>query len=389
MLLVGLVVLAVLIATGVFEAGPTRRGKQPSAPHGRVYELPQGSPRVPRLSLGRALGQKIVARYAGVRPTPSLLRAVRAGRVGAVILFSDNLATRALARAAIYRLQRSARAGGNPPLLVMTDQEGGSVRRAAWAPPTLSARQVGLSRDAATVARAQGEATARALRAVGINVDLAPVADVAASPLSFLGDRAFGTDATRVADAACAFSEGLMRGGVAPAFKHFPGLGRASANTDVGPVALSVTRAQLARDLLPYRQCARKLPLVMVSSAVYPALGAEPAVIERSTYAGQLSGVGFRGVTISDDLDSPAISRLVAPSLRGIRAGLDLLLYARGEKSAARSYHRLLPELRARRLDADAVRSSAEQILALKRRWAYPAPLGPPPFPRAHGATPR
>ena len=88
-----------------------------------------------------------------------------------------------------------------------------------------------------------------------------------------------------VADAACAFAEGLNAGGVAAAFKHFPGLGRARANTDLQRVRVNATEAQLRADLEPYRHCAAQDRLTMVASATYPKLGiSSPAVLNRRAY---------------------------------------------------------------------------------------------------------
>ena len=75
--------------------------------------------------------------------------------------------------------------------------------------------------------------TGDALRALGINVDLAPVADVAGPTASFLGTRTFSDSPDTVAQAACGFASGLAQGGVGATLKHFPGLGRAPGNTDL------------------------------------------------------------------------------------------------------------------------------------------------------------
>ena len=174
---------------------------------------------VERLALGlaEALGQTIVARYPGPRPSRSLLARIRRGQVGGVILFADNVQQpRSGIRAAIRSLHRAARAGKRPKVLVMVDQEGGLVKRLPG-PPSTSARSM-------REPFAQGVATGRMLRRLGIDVDLAPVADVA-HPGSFIGSRAVATAPSTAARRASAFAQGLLRDGVAPALKHLPGLG--------------------------------------------------------------------------------------------------------------------------------------------------------------------
>jgi beta-N-acetylhexosaminidase len=375
-----LVALAVAVLAGlVLAAGPwggsgmaprlpTRVTKRYTSSRHRA-EAPLPGPA--SMPLRRALGQKIVTAYDGTAPPASLLRAARRGHIGGVILFARNVASVAAVRRSVDRLQHAARRGGNPPLLVMVDQEGGSVKRFASLPPRISPQQMGAGRAPAASALSQGIRTGRALRAAGVDVDLAPVADVPPGSLNILGDRAYGHDPRTVARAACSFADGLGRGGVAATFKHFPGLGRARTNTDLQPTAVTATKPELESDILPYRSCAASVPLVMVSSASYPAVtGTLPAVLAPATYRRMLPSTGFRGLTISDDLEAPSIASLASPGRRAINAGLDLLLYGRGENTAEAAYARLRADLVAHRLSARKVRRSAADIVALKDRYA-------------------
>ncbi|HEX2087875.1 MAG TPA: glycoside hydrolase family 3 N-terminal domain-containing protein [Solirubrobacteraceae bacterium] len=312
------------------------------------------------LGLEEALGQTIVSRYAGLTPSRSLLARIRRGEVGGVILFADNLAQRrAGIRRAIARLHRAARAGGRPKVLVMVDQEGGVVKRLPGPPATSAAAM----RDP----RAQGAATGRMLRALGITVDLAPVADVAHRG-TFLGSRAFGGSPREVAREACAFAAGLRQRNVAPALKHFPGLGHARINTDDAPESVDVPAAALRRDYAPYRACGTQPgTLAMLSSAVYPRLlGPEPAVLTRATFARELPRRGAWPVTISDALDTPALANEPTPARRALVAGLDLLLYANTEDASARAYRILLADARAGRIPRRRLEDAAKRVLRLK-----------------------
>jgi beta-N-acetylhexosaminidase len=122
------------------------------------------------------IGQKLMVAMSGTTPEAALLGRIGRGEVGGVILFGANITTAGALRALTAKLQAAAAGGGRPPLLIATDQEGGSVRRVPWAPPTLSPPQMGTLGSAST-AGAQGTATGRVLRCVGINTDLAPIAD--------------------------------------------------------------------------------------------------------------------------------------------------------------------------------------------------------------------
>jgi len=315
------------------------------------------------LEPSKALGQMIVARFAGDKPTRRFLARIRRGEVGGVILFEENLTGGEPAVSGLLeRLRHAASAGDNPPLLLMLDQEGGTVKRLPG-PPTLAPRVMGSPSRAAD----QGEKTGEYLAELGFDVDLAPLGDVG-HPGSFLGTRVFGSTPATVASRACAFAAGLTTHGVAATLKHFPGLGWAGANTDEGPVAVTASVEEIRADYAPYRLCgSAPLTLVMVSSAVYPALTGElPAVMSPRTYSRELPIAGVSGVTISDDLGAPSIAAQTAPARRAIAAGLDLLLYASAESASASAYRRLLSDLRNGRLDAERVQGAAAKILALK-----------------------
>ncbi len=322
----------------------------------------------PPVALERAIGQKIVTGYRGSKPTVTVLRSIRQGRVGGVILFADNVPTVAQAKATITLLQQAAASLEQPPLLVMIDQEGGDVKRLPSLPPTVSPARMGVSPSPMKTALAEGQRTGEALQAIGVNVNLAPVADVPDAKRSFLGSRAFSRAPKTVATAACGFIDGLGVGGVAGTLKHFPGLGRARGNTDFQRVRVTAPAASLTADLAAYDRCAARTPLVMMASATYPALGiANPAVLDPKAYA-LLTQRGFGGLTISDAFDTPAIAGRKDPAVRAIAAGLDLLLYGQNEAGARLAYTRLLAAAQDGTLDAARVQASAARILALKSR---------------------
>jgi beta-N-acetylhexosaminidase len=360
---------------GLTDSGVHARSRRPSA---AAAQAPSGhgADPAPKISLGprprsrnlaRDLGEMIVARFAGESPSATLLARVRAGQVGGIILFGDNFSGGvAPVKAAIAELQRQARLAETWPLLIMTDQEGGAVKRIAGAPPTVAPSAM----TSPTMAYAQGRATGRALRAVGVNVDLAPVADVEHASPSFLGTRAFGGSASLVAGRACAFAHGLGSAGVAYTLKHFPGLGRALTSTDNGPVTIADPAAALRTDYAAYRQCGRGTrALVMVSSAAYPALtGTQtPAVLSPEVYTHELTSAGVRAVTISDDLEAPALAGQVQPALHAINAGLDLMLYAQFEQVSGTAYSKLLADLKLGLVRPRRVIAAAAAIQQLKR----------------------
>ena len=318
------------------------------------------------LPLDRAVGQLVIGTWDGTSPSPGLLAAVRSGDLGGVIVMADNLTSGvSAARSAIRALQNAAQQGHNPALLVMTDQEGGEVRRFPGA-PRYAASQMGNP----TVAATQGRATGRLLKSVGVNVDLAPVADVTRTDGFMTQEsRTFGNRPDAVAKAACAFANGLQSQGVAYTLKHFPGLGDAVKTTDTQPVTVSESAADIRADDAAYRLCgAGRLALVMVSNASYTNLtGTTPAVMSPRTYTA-LAADGVTALPISDSLQAGALERVDAPARKAISAGLDLALYTGRASAAVRSYSILLADARAGQLGRARVYAAASRVLLLKRR---------------------
>jgi beta-N-acetylhexosaminidase len=318
----------------------------------------------------RLVGQLVMSPVIGTTPDAALLARVRAGEVGGVILFGANIASRAGLRALTAELQHAAAAGGNPPLLVAVDQEGGSVRRLPDAPPVLSAPELGLGSVAAV--RLAGEETGRALRAAGVDVDLAPVADVPRSARSFMLGRAFGRDPARVAVLAAAFVSGLQGAHVAATAKHFPGLGTAVANTDLHRVTIRAPRADLLARLAPFRAAIEQgVDLVMVSNAAYTALDPSglPAALSPRIVDGLLRAkLGFTGVVITDTLAAPGPAAYPDAPVRTVEAGGDVLLFTTSEAEAARGYEAVLAAVRSGRISRARLEASYRRIVALKDR---------------------
>ncbi len=328
------------------------------------------------LTLRQLAGQRLVCAFNGTDVPAGLKRLIDRGELAGVILFADNIRSRRQAR----RLTRRLRAGSDKrppglrgPLLVMSDQEGGLVKRLSG-PPRYSAAQMG--RRGARVARAQGVLTAKSLRAVGINVDLAPVLDVG-RPGSFIRaqHRSFSGRAGRVSRVGVAFARGLQAEGVAATAKHFPGLGAARSDTDFHTSVIPLSKHELRTvDELPYgafRDAGGSL--VMLDSAAYPAFGSgrRPAMLTKSISTGELRGrLGFGAVTITDAMETPSALSTggpVATGVRAVKAGADLLLYASGCRTARRVAAALRRGLRAGQLDRSRFEVAVDRVLDLRR----------------------
>jgi len=336
---------------------------------------------LPQLTAEQLAGQRVIYSYKGLTPPGTLLTLIRKGDVAGVIFFKDNVGSSAHIAAVVKELQQADASPTNPvrlPLLLMTDQEGGLVRRLDG-PPTLSAKAIGQSPTPWATATKEGGAAGSFMRGLGVNVNLAPVLDVYRTPGNFIDEfgRSFSNNPVKVEKLGQLFATAMQQHGVAATVKHFPGLGAAtrSQNTDERPVTLNVPLSQLRSvDERPYQAAvAAKVKLAMVSWALYPALDKTyPAGLSSKIVLGELRNrLGFAGVTITDALEAGALKNFGGTASRAklaARAGMDLLLCASedpGQGVTARNA--LRSDYLASSSTAQAnFKAAAERVLALR-----------------------
>jgi len=297
-------------------------------------------------------------------PSRRFLTRIRNGKTGGVVLLGNGWLTRYTAAGITAELQQAACTRGEP-LLIAVDQEGGLVRRLAWAPPTEAPAYM----SSPSVAHYQASGAATALRSVGIDIDFAPVVDTPGSAGNFLGSRAFSRSRTWNARMAHAFVGGLQANGVAATAKHFPGLGLASGNTDHGRIVIRNAAWKLRQGLLPFQSAVRAgAKLVMVSTAVYPRLDGSkrPAAFSSTIINGLLrKRLGFTGVTVTDSLTAPAAVRIPHTATRAMLAGSDVLIFG-AESASELGYSTLLADEASSTRLQNRVTQAAARIRALK-----------------------
>lgn len=343
----------VLVAGCGSGGGEPRPGTQPSTASGRP------APRA-GLSPAQQVGQAVILSFDGPSVPDYVERALREGRVAGVILFSDNVVSADQLRALTARLQRAARGSA----LVMVDQEGGPVRIVPFAAPAAGQATQGTAEEAREAARSG----ARDLRRLGVNVNLAPVADLPTIPGAALAGRSFTGDAATVASRVREAVRGLRSARMGATAKHFPGLGGATVNTDDAPATIPEFQTT---ELEPFRAAVRAgAPLVMASHGLYPQLDPAHIASQSPTILQGLlrRRLGFDGVIVTDSMEAEAVvsrSSITRASEAALLAGVDLLLLTgngsfRPVSLHLRSQARRSPRLRAR------LRESNRRVAALK-----------------------
>ncbi len=326
-------------------------------------------------TLAQLVGQKLVVSMSGTVPSASLLRRARRGDIGGVIVHRFNFGSSAQLRGITQELQRAAAAGGQPKLLIAVDQEGGPVKTIPWIPPTSSPRQLGETGSAAG-ARDQGRRTGAALLGLGVNIDLAPVADIPASSASgvYRQGRTWSFDAATTSRLADAFALGLRDRRELATMKHFPGIGLAQRDTDKALVRIAAPASRLAPGLAPYRRAIRDhVPVIMLSNAIYDAYDRVNAASWSRAIATTLlrRELGFTRVTMTDSLDGAAHVRRIGPNglaIGAANAGTDLILLTGGEAATRDVYTSLLRAAQNGRIGRAGLTASYRRILQLKAR---------------------
>ena len=337
---------------------------------------------LPGLSAQQLAGQRVIYSYAGLTPPSSLISLIRHGEAAGVIFFGQNISSVAQIAGVIRQLNRANASSLNPvraPLLLMTDQEGGQVRRLPGR-PYLSEKQIGANPLAKVkvLATQAGQGAAASLRGVGINVNLAPVLDVYRQAGNFDDEfgRSYSKNPTVVSDLGANMIRAEQASGVAATAKHFPGLGAATArqNTDIRPVTLNLPLATIRRTDEPPFQAAINagVKLIMLSWATYPAIGERPAGLSPNVVQGELRDrLKFTGVTITDALEAGALRSYGSTQNRAVfaaQAGMDLLLCSaqnvtQGEQASAE----LAAAYRNGTLAAPAFLASVSRVVALRQ----------------------
>lgn len=314
--------------------------------------------------------------FTGTELPPAAARRISDRGVAGVTLFRvHNVADPPQIRRLTAAIQ-DARPIGAPPVLIATDQEGGQlIGLGDGTTQFAGAMALGATGDDGLAERVAG-ATARELRALGVNVDYAPVCDLADNPANpALGIRSFGDDPEAVGRFAAATVRGLQADGVAATAKHFPGAGDTAADPHHELPLVPRTGAELAeRELVPFRAAlAAGARIVLTGHLALPDQGDDLPTSLSGTVLRDLlrQQLGFDGVTVTDALDMRALaqgSAQIVDAIAALRAGEDVLLGTADEPALERLEEGLAQAQRRGLIDADDDAAAMHRLDEL-RRW--------------------
>ena len=322
-------------------------------------------------------GQRLMVGFKGKVLDDNLRSMIREMHVGGLTLFKRNVSDPTQVTELCQAAQAFALESANPPLLIAIDQEGGPVARLGPPFTVFPGNPAIGAANSETAATEFASITARELKGVGINMNLAPVLDVAPPELnSVMADRAFGGEPELVTRLGKAVIETLQDNGIPATAKHFPGIGRTTADSHLDLPYLDVKRAALdTSDLVPFRAAiASGVEAVMLSHVVYQDLDRHWPASLSTVIAKDLlrETLGFKGIAMTDDLDMGAIEKHfdIETAIRRISdAEIDIALICHDRlkiEKACRALLKAVGESEDARTKATA---SVRRILRIKQKY--------------------
>jgi beta-N-acetylhexosaminidase len=327
----------------------------------------------------------LIIGFDGTEMTSRLASLLTRIQPAGVILFARNIRT----APQTWRLVRECQRRVPTPLFTCVDLEGGTVDRFRDALGATPAAAEVFTADDSKLNRKHGQIIGENCRALGFNVDFAPVLDLAFEiSRGVMGSRVVAENSRETVAYAREFLAGLASAKVLGCGKHFPGLGEGKLDSHRALPVIEKSLKQLwAEDLVPYRTLRRQLPFVMVSHAAYPQVtkSKTPASLSRIWIHDILrQRIGYRNLIVSDDLEMGGVlsaAPVQQAAVEFIRASGDLCLVCHREEFVTQAYEALVRTAESDKRFARRVSESARRVTAFKKKWARM--LRPVPEPSA------
>lgn len=334
---------------------------------------------IDQMSLREKIGQMIVTGFPTLEMTPEIKEVIEQYQVGNIILFSHNIKNKIQLGGLVAELQRWFTMHTGIPGFITIDQEGGRVTRMPKDATNVAGAMAIAASGRPENAYAAGRMTARELKALGINFNLAPVMDVNNNALNpVINVRSYGDSVATVSEYGIQMMKGLLEGGVMSSLKHFPGHGDTSVDSHIGLPIIEKTLEELEQlELLPFKAAIEQgAQAIMSAHILFPQ-------IEKSGVPGTMSytiiteilkeKLGFEGLVVSDCLEMDAIKRFYGTAkgaLGAVKAGVDLVFISHTPERVKEAVHLIEEAVSTGDLDEAVIDAAVAKILAYKAQYA-------------------
>ncbi len=332
------------------------------------------------MSLEQRVAQMFIVNLYGSQLTEAGRDFLMRQQPGGVVLLPENITTPTEVTQLTNVYQQTITERGGLPLFITVDQEGGMISHLRDGFTVFPIMALLTATDDTDLAERVGKAMAQEMVAVGVNMDLAPVADLETNPHNpIIKRRAFGNDPQMTGPILAAFIRGMQGGNVLATAKHFPGHGDSNSDSHTGLPVIPLSRERLESvELAPFRAAIEAdVSTVMVAHIYYPALEPEenlPASMSHNIVTGLLrEEMGYQGLIVTDALDMDAIDTVYSypnAALTAIKAGVDLVIAAHVSLEAqAEGIQAIIDAVKSGEIPEERINESVSRILEAKTRY--------------------
>ncbi|WP_456275128.1 beta-N-acetylhexosaminidase [Bacillus sp. AK128] len=334
------------------------------------------------LSIRQKIGQLMVCGFQGdqIDSISDIKNLIETYHIGGLILFGRNIGTPQQVLEVTTSLQKHAKTNGHDqPLLISIDQENGMVRRLGEGTTPFPGAMLLAATDDDKLTYEIGKATARELRALGINWNFAPVVDINNNPENpVIGVRSFGETAKSVSRFAKASMKGMQAEGVITTLKHFPGHGDTHVDSHLALPVITHPLGTLDKlELVPFKECiADGADTIMTAHVYFPGLEAEsnrPATMSHKVITGLLrEKLGFDGVVTTDCMEMKAIADTVGTAkgaVEAIKAGVDLIMISHLPSLQVETIERVVSAVESGEISESRINESYLRVQKLKEKY--------------------
>jgi beta-N-acetylhexosaminidase len=334
------------------------------------------------LSLRQKIGQLMVCGFQGDNSEniSDSKKLIKTYHIGGLILFGRNIGTPAQVLELTTSLQKHAkRSGHHQPLLISIDQENGMVRRLGEGTTSFPGAMLLAATHDEKLTYEIGKATARELRALGINWNLAPVVDINNNPKNpVIGVRSFGDTAETVSRFAKESMKGMQAEGVITTLKHFPGHGDTHVDSHLALPVITHSLETLEKlELVPFKECIEEgADTIMTAHVYFPELENEenrPATMSHKVITGLLRGkLGFDGVVTTDCMEMKAIADTVGTArgaVEAIKAGVDMIMISHLPSLQIETIEAIVAAVESGEISESRIDESYKRVQKLKEKY--------------------